>query len=256
MKKQKYDYLFSIGQACRPAHNIERFGLRQNASPLDWMMGDDLSTVIHLFKTGVEDFFLNVKEIPEEKGIHNKYVVDTKNGIISIHHFANQKNLEIEQQSFRKTMLNRYAKVRNFINSSKHVGIICNRDSSLKELEDFLINFSNLFSNIEFTIINIKDTPVNDINHEEIVINSKLSIIQYTFNDTNCDGPDKNTNPNYWIGNQKNWDKVFSNIWSTSNEINMISHKKRAYIALHTVSTHLAPFGSRRRNIDIKLLHK
>lgn len=90
-----YDLFLPIGDTCRPAYHLKMNDLRSQAYPLDWQKGYSLETVIHLFKTGFEDFFDDIVE--EEDGLERdcRRVRDVKNNIISLHDFL--WNAEIEK---------------------------------------------------------------------------------------------------------------------------------------------------------------
>ncbi|MBQ8490580.1 MAG: hypothetical protein IJ535_12435 [Pseudobutyrivibrio sp.] len=53
-----FDLFLSIGHNCTPAFNLRDNYLRIISAPLDWMYGYSLNTVLHLFKSGFTDFFI------------------------------------------------------------------------------------------------------------------------------------------------------------------------------------------------------
>lgn len=53
----KADYYIPVGEACRPAYWLQKYGLRRCALPFDWMMNYDLKTVCHTVKNGVGGWF-------------------------------------------------------------------------------------------------------------------------------------------------------------------------------------------------------
>ena len=60
--KDNFGVIFSIGSACKPAYQLKCNHLRPFAAPLDYQMEYSLRTVLHLFQTKFEDFFLNIEE--------------------------------------------------------------------------------------------------------------------------------------------------------------------------------------------------
>ena len=79
-KIDSYDLFMSVGIDCRPAIQLKRAGLRKKSFPLDWQMRYSLDTVIHLFQTKFEDFFVDIEEDIEREGSNNnRWVVDTNN---------------------------------------------------------------------------------------------------------------------------------------------------------------------------------
>lgn len=93
----KLDVIFSVGVACRPAYHLKSNGLRFFASPLDWMNRYSLDTVLHLFDTSFEDFFVDIEEDLEWKGSLYRKIHDIKNNICSLHHFRPNTVLSEEQ---------------------------------------------------------------------------------------------------------------------------------------------------------------
>ena len=49
-----FDFVMSVGPACRPAQQIKEAGLRFTAAPMDWMELYSLETVTHLFQTELD----------------------------------------------------------------------------------------------------------------------------------------------------------------------------------------------------------
>ena len=118
------DCMIPIGEACRPCQHLRKNNLRISAFPLDWMMSYSLETAIHFFETKFADFFENIEEIPNKYCGDHKFVKDTKNGVISIHHFKKDEPLESEHKKFRTIMLGRAEKLHNILENSHSIGLI------------------------------------------------------------------------------------------------------------------------------------
>lgn len=212
----KTDFIISIGPACRPAEYLRQHNLRHFSCPLDWQMGYSLPTVIHLFQTSFSDFFECIEQ-DKINPIHNdrqRRVRDTKNDIISIHHFDANKSLAEEHVRFRYLMQERYIRMHNEITNSETISLICNRTDSLEKLSQFLQQFGDIYPNQNIVLINIRSNDLDNDNIQEnfIDINDHLRIVEYEFHDVNKDGSDLNLNPKAWLGNECAWNQVMQNI--------------------------------------------
>lgn len=207
----KLDLIFSIGPACRPAYHLRQHFLRAFSCPLDYQMRYSLNTVLHLFETSFSDFFSEITEDPIEKGAHNnRRVIDTKNSIISLHHFDRDIPLAAAQKQFQATMVKRFHILHDAILHAKTVGLICNRSDSLEELTAFLKSFGALYPDQHFILINIRnDESAASIQKTEHHLNHCLTIFEYT----GCDQHPKDNDYErlYWIGNPALWNKVLKN---------------------------------------------
>lgn len=203
------DCIFSIGIACRPSGHLRDLNLRFQAAPLDWMTSHSLSAVAHLFETGFEDFFADIKEVPAQTGAKYRCVRDVKNDIISMHHFAKGVSLEEAQRQFRDTMLSRAGKVDKILKDSSSIMLLCNRNkSSSEEFIDFLNRFAALYPDKRITLINVYDENINGFKKEILLASDNLKIVQYSFNDKLPSG----NSADGWKGNIEAWTKIIKSI--------------------------------------------
>lgn len=204
---RSYDLFLSIGPACRPAWYLQYNNLRQIASPLDWQMAYSLDTVIQLFRTSFSTFFYNISEDVSKSG-DKRWVIDKTNHIISIHDFDKKIPLEDRQQEFISQMYRRYVNLHNKLKASNTLMLICNREDNIKKLENFLLDFSGLYENLDITLMNIRnDCSMNDtdIFTEKYNISDKLTIIEHIFNDSiDCKTGEKYS----WTGNRALWNSI------------------------------------------------
>lgn len=202
------DYTISVGRACRSAHYLKAHGLRKCSNPLDWMMAYTLENVIRLFDTGFSNFFENKKEHVEKTVGKFRYVEDLQNGMISMHSFPLDKDIESVYENFHLTMKRRFERMKKHMLKAEHVLFVSNRDEPVENFESFLTEMHKKFP-CKFAYLNIRHSGENK--REEIVISSKLKIIDYGFFDVHPDG-DTSANPDFWKGNAQEWDKVMKNI--------------------------------------------
>lgn len=205
---ETYDLFLSIGPACRPASYLSSNHLRQFASPLDWQMSYSLDTVIQLFKTSFSSFFCDISEDTRPGADNNRRVIDKTNNIISIHHFDKNIPLEDCQKEFISKMHRRYVNLHSKLKASSSLMLLCNRKADIKELENFLLDFSGLYENLHITLMNIRnDCTMNntDIYTRKYNISDKLKIIEHIFNDSiDCKTGEKYS----WRGNEALWNFI------------------------------------------------
>ncbi len=203
---------FSIGQNCRAAYHIQKHGKRFQAAPLDWMRDYSLDTCLHLFKTKFSDFFEEIQEIGiyynYDKQIYEKHIKDTKNNILSIHHFSSENSLSEEHQKFRKMMLNRASKVDRILDKSESIALVYSQDCVEKALPDnqnmieFLKAFSEIYPDKKIYLIVIETDNIEGIKKKVTFEEDNFKIIKFTFWDCGQD----------WTGNNTLWDEVMNHI--------------------------------------------
>lgn len=211
----KYDIIFSIGPACRPAYYLELSKIRTCAYPFDWL-GISLNTIIELFDADFKNFFESYHE--QNKIIDNRYrnVIDD-NGIICAHHIPINEPLTSGVQSFKELMQKRFTRLKDNIVSSKHVCMLTNQSIDADSIIDFLKAFKKFYPNKEITLINIRDTYKANY-FKKRLISKNLSFIEFGFKDINKLGDNPKTNPMFWIGNEEEWLKVMSYLKERKNK--------------------------------------
>lgn len=187
--KGKYDFFMSVGSHCRPALYLRRYGLRTTSSPLDWMMGYRLETVEYLFRTSFEDFFQECTEIKENNKLLKKeghrWIEDTQNQIVSVHHFSTGLPLQEQRDKFYSKMKERYHRTSNLIREAKKVALIGTWSDGFEVLEEFLKKFGALYDKTAFTFINIRNNEnIDNMIVRDRIISKNLKLIDYEFHDT------------------------------------------------------------------------
>lgn len=211
--KEEYDLFLSVGSACRPAMHLKNNELRFLSSPLDWQYGYSLETVLHLFETKFQDFFLNIEENKEWPGSgNNRRIVDISNQIISIHHFDKALPLDECHKLFMESMKKRFDRLDRVLIQSKRIMIICNRKESKESLLCFARRFGKLYPNLNITLVNVWDNKEKkkDYFEEEYLdnVSDNITIKQYVFNDS----IDIDTEEKFDAsGNTICWNKLLSN---------------------------------------------
>ena len=203
------DCCFSIGQNCKTAYHIDRHGKRFQAAPLDWMRDYSLDTVLHLFESKFSDFFEEIDEVEPWPGeVNARSVKDTKNGILSIHHFLYGKPLDEEKERFRNTMKHRAKKVDEIIQNSDSVALIYSREDlqhgipDNKKFIDFAKKFSKIYPGKKIYFIIVKISNINGIQRHVLFKKDNVKVVSFTFYDVGTD----------WTGNHNMWDKVMNHI--------------------------------------------
>lgn len=224
------DIVLSIGDNCQAAYYMKEYDLRKFASPIDWMTGYSLETLFNLFKNDFRDFFSSYYEdYSRSKEIVTRFVIDKHNGMIAMHHF--HKNSQIEQQfsNFLSKTFKRWQKIKNYLSLANNIVFISHRNDRLEDLEKFLFNFSTLYD-VNLTILNFRDNKNNE--YKKIYnINKKLKIVEFCFDDK---FPPNDRllikNPGIvWIGNYKKWGGGMRLI-KLSNKIDFNNKKEDVWI--------------------------
>lgn len=202
------DIVLSIGNHCQAAYYMDRYNLRRFSSPIDWMKNYSLDSIIALFNNDFRDFFANHYEdnIKAKENGKCRWVVDKNNEMIARHHFLKELPLEAQFDAFQTKQIQRFEKIRRYLNAAKNIVFVSCREDSIEELSKFLKKFQELY-NANLTIVNFRNDKEKD--YKKVVkIDDKLKIIEYCFDNTY---PIKN-NQNIkdigeivWIGHYKKW---------------------------------------------------
>ncbi len=199
------DMVISLGPNCRPAHHLSNSGLRLQSAPLDYMMGYSLKTALHLYETKFEDYFESVSPSPNASDKKLLRVTDTKNNVISVHHFKKDAPFESEKSRIRDLMKSRAEKIDSGFNNAQSIVFVgCWPKASTNEFKTFLQGIKNKYSGKSLTIVNIKDDRSASSDHasRSVLCDEKdMKVIQYTFNDKGD-----------WKGNTELWSKVLKSI--------------------------------------------
>lgn len=202
MHPYELDCVWSLGMHCRPAHYIEKYNLRFQAAPFDWMIGYSLQEVIKQIKTGFKDFFSEIEDETQKNDSTNHRSVRDKNGnTLSIHHFPKNISAENYKKTFRDMMIKRANKLDNIIKNSKNIGFIYeSKKENLDEIVDFGKQISQIYKNLDniiiFHIINSKDEDLKEVVKTTF---DKVTIISIKLNDVNKkDRKDWKGNPYKW----------------------------------------------------------
>jgi hypothetical protein len=206
------DIIISLGEACRPARYLRASKLRYVSSPLDWMMGYSLETVLYLLRTRFASFFQNISVDKTKMEYSCRWVNDEDNKIISIHHFNWGKETEDELKLLRLKTKERYKYLNFAMKMSRKILFISNRDIDIKTAIHFLKSIYKIYRK-DITYINIINTN-NLIEKEtnEIKITRKLKYIEIQFNDIHHKGNDRKTNKDFWLGNIYEWENLIKKI--------------------------------------------
>ena len=100
MKNKEYKHFISLGYFCSVAMELERFGLRSESGPFDWVISDMRGGVLQLIESHFEDF-LNPQYLSQNELYHQQYR-NTKFGITFYHDFNQYKSLKEQLPDVQK----------------------------------------------------------------------------------------------------------------------------------------------------------
>ena len=210
------DLLVSVGNACRPAHYLRKFHLRSFSSPFDWMMNYKLEHIIHFLRNDGADFFAQISEIDKgESGYTHRFVQDKQTGMISMHDFVRERGIDECYDEFIDKHKRRFARLKSALLGAKHIVFIGNRDESMENFENFL-NEMQKIHRAKYTFINVRHKEQITTRKRVIAFNGGGNhIIEYIFNDIHPKGGNGDLNPDAWLGNVEQWDKIMRQFrWS------------------------------------------
>lgn len=205
------DYIVSLGEACRPAHYLRKFGLRLCANPLDWMMEYSLSTALTLLQTDFKHFFEKLEDISflrDDGSFSCRFVRDVDNNIVSMHDFSKTESLEERLPKFHQIMRRRAERMRSAISSSNQVLFICNRQNEQQELEASLLVLQQYYA-VQVVLVNIRNTAKEYTLRKNL--NENALFVEYGFNDVHPNGSQPE-NFDFWQGNALAWQKIMRGI--------------------------------------------
>ncbi|SHN59606.1 DUF1796 family putative cysteine peptidase [Desulfovibrio litoralis] len=217
MKYFAVDFVVSVGSACRTAFYLREAGLRQCTNPLDWMYRYSLNSVLDLFKTEFNSFFVDVEDITPPKESQDRHIRDKTTGMISLHDFSQANSINDELESFHKNMERRFRRMQKCILLSDKVLFVCNRQDSEESLLSFITSVYEMYK-VPCVLLNIRhSTELSGYFVKNI--NNDITFIEYTFNDIHADGSDPIINKCFWHGNKSLWIPIMNTI-TISNKLN------------------------------------
>lgn len=224
----KVDCVISFGITCKVAENIKRNNLRFFSSPFDYVGYYTFDEAINLLqnhgKTFFSDYILDSNYDTETTfGLY-----DRKTGMVSKHDFQKILPQQMNHVLFRDKYRRRFNRLDKILQDAKNICLVSQRQTSTKELENFIEKFLQMYNFENLYYVNIYDYNDNTID-EKIIKTEKnnITILEYFFNDEHPNGRDKNKNPDYWIGNIDYWNKILSKISLNEDFVKKhVEHKK------------------------------
>ena len=214
------DCVISFGNGCRIAENLKKNNLRFFSTPFDWQMNYSLETVFNLLKEHGKNFFKNYKlDSYYNEGTHLGLVdIDTK--MVSLHDFSKYLPNKVNEILFKYKHKRRFKRLHKILQDAQNICIVTVRSITTQEILSFIEKFSQLYTFKHLYFINIYDTE-NKEKDEELIITNKdnVTILEYYFNDEHPNGNNKQTNPDYWLGNIDYWNKILAKITLNKNFI-------------------------------------
>lgn len=217
IRPYEFDCVWSLGMHCRPAHYIEKYNLRYQAAPFDWMMKYSLQEVIYQIKTGFKNFFSEIEDITPKNSKASHRIVKDKNGqTVSRHHFPKKVSAEEHKKTFRDTMIKRAKKVDNIIRHSKSVCFIREDESNnLSDVIDFGRQISQMYKNLDnIVIFYIIDSKEENLKKATKITFDNVTIISVHINDVLVNKNRKKYKN--WKGNPDKWKNYVMKFISTS----------------------------------------
>ena len=173
------DFYVSMGANCRSATQLRRNRLRICSSPLDWMMHYTLKDAAELFRTGFSAFFADIREMPDN-GTENRCVEDTRNGMVSIHHFPKALSLDDGQAMYRERAAKHFAHTHRFMTDADRFVMVTNSEEGIDAVCAFINDMKALY---RADIIHVNIRNGNAKKREVVRLANGAMLYDYTFED-------------------------------------------------------------------------
>lgn len=199
------DYVMSLGSFCRTAQALKRNNLRTNASPFDWMMCYELSTVANFFEQGLDNYFIHRSDLHEDKDGFRK-IKDEDTGMIAMHHFPTTISVEQFYPEFLETSKRTMERVRSSIERSSTFAFVSYREFNFEDIENFTFRLERKFPNRNLLFFGVFNQSFRSIDCFKVSKNSSIYKIGF---------PDKTDNVPQdleWMGNLQEWDFFLKSI--------------------------------------------
>ncbi len=207
------DCVIGFGNGCTIAGNLNRNNLRFFSTPFDWLLDYSLENVYSLLENKGKNFFRNYKFNSKYNKGKKLGVVDTETGMISEHDYSKYLPKQINDIFFKYKYKRRFKRLHKILQDAQNICIVTLRSITTQEILSFIDKFSQLYTFKHLYFINVYDTE-NKEKDEQLIITNKdnVTILEYYFNDEHPNGNNKQTNPDYWLGNIDYWNKILAKI--------------------------------------------
>jgi hypothetical protein len=165
--KGSYDAIFSLGQNCLPAIQLQKNHLRFKAGVLDWMISDTLVDVNRLLKNRFAGFmefsdldFVNYN-VPSPQ---NLYVKDLKYNVISAHDFPTSINTTQNLVSYPEVKEKYNRRIKRFLEEMEKCAriLFIRMQGTLEETRELQCVLNEMVK-YEFNILLVNPTEVKEL---------------------------------------------------------------------------------------------
>ena len=181
----QYDTYLPIGNDCSPAHYLKILGFRTEAYPLDWMIYS-AGAFLHLFRTEFSDFFSAIAEEESIEANPCRYIRDTANDILSIHHFPKDREVADVLDAFHSKMRRRYLRLHDRLMNSVSLLMLGCRQDTEEQVKNTLLAFAAIYPHLAIHLINVCHMPEmasDQLRRERHELNTHLAMTLCYFND-------------------------------------------------------------------------
>lgn len=199
--KGGYDAVFSLGDLCLGAIQLQKNGLRPFSGPLDWMGTPQLPKVRELFEKRFADFMLreNLRIIGKATE-QMLLVLDERNLVYSNHDFDTWHNslTQLPMYPHVKEKLDRRAnRLLEKLYTAQRI-LFVRTNATFEETVELEIVLRSIISN-DFRILVINHAPVSGIVEKHWAINNVYSV--------------ELPNNEIWEGNNILWAQLFQDVY-------------------------------------------
>ncbi|MBR2355616.1 MAG: hypothetical protein IKA69_04505 [Kiritimatiellae bacterium] len=168
MKKERFDYVCSLGASCLCAMSLRDAGLRLSSGPLDWVGGFLFQKHVDFVLNDFADWFHEEDFEPygdDDNLVHARYI-NRRNGLKFLHDFERGKSVSESLPAVREKYERRIARFYERIRSSRRVLFVWMENPieggarpTDGEVEEALAKLSSKFpcQNIEMLVVDRQD---------------------------------------------------------------------------------------------------
>jgi hypothetical protein len=187
--KKKYDFVFSIGEACSCTQALRDAKLQDFSYPFDWLYGADFSKRIDIIVSEFRDF-VNQEDLEAvgqtNQDIHNlcDLYYNKRNGITFNHDFLAGKPLFETYENVRAKYDRRVKRLLNNIKAAKKILVVCIETPitnhayiSNQDIETVFKKLADKFPNQKIDLLYLQNSSV--LNNKENFIGGIRVVTNY-----------------------------------------------------------------------------
>ncbi len=214
-----FDEIISLGHSCQVATQLKRKGLRESSFPYDWLVSENMDSIITDFENGFTNFFRLEDLVLDGICDECSRVVDKRTNYIYQHIFQVGLSIEEEFPRVKEILQRRVCRLLHILNDKDKSVLFIRTNATLKEQERLNEAIKKYPSNVNVLVINhIKDRGIKQIFNGL----DRICCIEMFDENDNINGK--------WQGYEEYYDYILGGI-SYGKRLNKLPVDKRIYFS-------------------------